>query len=75
MPKLVKWLNNYGVVTVLIVLWSIALTTWVTYKMFVDITAISTQATVAFATLFALPSIGVGVWQWRINKLYSNNEE
>lgn len=70
MPKLVRWLNKLGIITVVFVLWCIALTTWVTYQIFADITEITTQAAAAYATLFALPTIGVGLWQWRINKLY-----
>lgn len=75
MPKLIKWLDGWGVITTVFVIWCLSLTSWVTYQIFNDITAITTQAAAAYATLFALPSMGVGMWQWRVNKLHSGGDK
>jgi len=56
---------KHAILSTVIVLWMIAIVSWVTYQVFADLSKITTQAAAAYATLFALPAIAVGVWQWR----------
>ena len=52
--------------TTLFVIWALGLTTWVTVRVFSEIPPDIPMGTVtAFATLFALPAAGFGLWKWR----------
>lgn len=65
MSKLYEMLYKNAIVTLLVVLWGLLLVTWVTYKMFEDPSAITLPATTAYATLFSIPALVVGLWKWR----------
>lgn len=61
-----QWLVRHSVMTILITIWALALTTWVTYRVFGDNPPeVSGGTAAAFATLFALPVLAVGLWKWR----------
>ncbi len=65
MSKVHKWVYDNAILTILVVVWGLALVTWVTYKMFEDPTSITMAATSAYATLFSIPAMVVGLWKWR----------
>jgi len=58
-------LYKYGILSSLMMIWMMGIVTYVTYQVFNDITQISAAATTAYATLFGLPAIAIGVWKWR----------
>lgn len=60
-----EFLYRHKIASGLVLIWTIALVSWVTYQVFVDITKITMQAAGAYATLFGLPAISVGLWKWR----------
>ena len=61
-----RWTGRHAVITLLIILWALGLTTWVTWRVFGDDPPVITATTAAaFATLFALPALAVGLWKWR----------
>lgn len=50
----------------LIILWALGLTTWVTLRVFgAQPPDIPGGTAAAFATLFALPATAAGLWKWR----------
>jgi hypothetical protein len=51
--------------TVLIVIWALCLTTWVTLRVFGEAPPMIEMGTAtAYATLFGLPALAVKLWQW-----------
>ena len=51
--------------TPIIVIWCLAVTTWVVWRVFgTDVPDIPTGTAVAFGTLFSLPPAAVGLWKW-----------
>lgn len=63
MPKLT---DRAAWFTILFIVWTLALTTWVTFRVFSDTPPDIPMGTVtAFATLFGLPVAGFGLWKWR----------
>ena len=66
MTTLYKWLYQHAIVTLLLILWSICLISWVVWRVFGDNPPeISGGTATAFATVFGLPALVVGLWKWR----------
>lgn len=65
MSKFKQWMHKHQIKTTLMVVWMLALTTIITIKVFFDPVDIPTGTAAAFATLFALPGIAVGLYKWR----------
>lgn len=69
MSGVYKWLYNHGVITILVIIWCIAITTYVTIKVFSDSPPDIPMGTVtAYGTLLGLPALAVGLWKWRNDK-------
>ena len=70
MANFLNWLHRHGAVTITVILWAVGLTTWVTWRVFGDNPPdIPTGTAAAFATLFGLPTLAVGFWKWKADKL------
>lgn len=67
-PEMSNFFYKHAIVSILLVIWMVALTSWVTYQVFADLKAITTQAAAAYGTLFGLPAIAIGLWKWRNSK-------
>lgn len=69
MSTLQKWLYNHGIVSIGLIIWCVALTTYVTIRIFSDSPPdIPTGTVAAYGTLLGLPTLAVGVWKWRSDK-------
>ena len=61
-----KWTERHSAFTLFMIVWALGLTTWVTWRVFSpEPPNIPGTTAVAFATLFALPALAVGLWKWR----------
>ncbi|MFT0140768.1 hypothetical protein ACEK07_46085 [Alcanivoracaceae bacterium MT1] len=66
MSTIYGFITRHGLVSLLIVLWGIALTTWVTLRVFGDNPPdVPGGTATAFGTLFGLPTLAFGIWKWR----------
>lgn len=63
---LYDFVKRHALISTLIVLWAITLTTWATYQVFGETPPdIPAGTAAAYATLFGLPTLAVGLWKWR----------
>lgn len=63
------YLHRHGIITMLVIVWGICLTTYVTVRVFSDAPPnVPTGTAAAFTTLFGLPSLAIGLWKWRLDK-------
>ena len=67
-----NFLYNYPVVTILIVVWAIALVTFATVKVFMLATVVDAALASCYAALLGLPTAAFGVYQWRMNRKDDN---
>lgn len=66
MSKLYHWMRRNALISTLVVIWTLALCTWVTWRVFGNNPPdIPTGTAAAFATVFGLPAVAVGLWKWR----------
>lgn len=57
---------RHKLVSLLIVVWSMGLVTWVVWRVFsVSPPDIPVTTVTALGTVFGLPALAFGVWQWR----------
>lgn len=56
--------NEQKLVRRLLVLWAVCLITWVTLRVFADVTLITAAAATALATITALLTVVIGFYQW-----------
>lgn len=69
MSRFFGFLQRHGIIVTLVIIWGIALTTWVTLQVFSSTPPnIPTGTAAAYATLFGLPGIAVGLWKWKSDK-------
>lgn len=67
--NLSEWLYKNKIISSLIVLWGLGLTTFVTIRVFSVIPPdIPLGTATAFATLFSLPALAIGLYKWRVDK-------
>ena len=59
--------------TTLIVLWALGLVTWVTYVVFSDPPNIPPSTAGVVATIYALPALAFGLWQWKGDAIRSKD--
>lgn len=60
-----KFLYDHKVVSVLTIVWMMGLVTWVTWRVFGAPPDIPTATAAAYATVFGLPALAIGLWKWR----------
>jgi hypothetical protein len=66
MARLYRFITATARMSLVVILWAITLTTWVTIRVFGDSPPdVPTGTAAALATVFGLPAIGVGIWKWR----------
>ena len=63
-----SWARRTQVFALLFAVWMMGLATWVTYQMFVNPTAITSQMNIAFGTVYGLPALAVGLLKWRTSR-------
>ena len=63
-----NYLSDKGLIATGFFLYAAALTTWISYKVFDDITLITTQAAAAYSAYLAIPPLAVGLYKWRVDK-------
>lgn len=63
-----EFIYRHKIASSVVLIWTIALVTWVTHQVFFDITKITMPVAGAYATLFGLPALAIGLYQWRNNK-------
>lgn len=69
MSRLIGFMHRHGIITMLVIVWGICLTTYVTVRVFSDAPPnVPTGTAAAFTTLFGLPSLAIGLWKWRSDK-------
>jgi hypothetical protein len=59
---------KYKIIALAFVVWVLWLVTWVTLRVFDDLSQISMPVSAAYATVFALPSLAWAAIQWRRNR-------
>ena len=59
---------KHGILTILIVLWAIAVVSFVTIVTFLHTPNIPTGTAAALATVYGLPAVAVGLYKWRSEK-------
>lgn len=72
---MVKWLYDHYILTSLIVIWALTLITVVTIKTFFSPVAIPTATAAALATVYALPSLAIGLFKWRASKMSDKQDD
>lgn len=66
MKYLIDMVHRHGLVTLLVVLWTLALVSWVVWRVFsAEPPDIPLGTVTALGTVFGLPAIAVGLWKWR----------
>lgn len=69
MARLIGFMHRHGVITLMVIVWGIFLTTYVTVRVFSDTPPnVPTGTAAAFTTLFGLPSLAIGLWKWRTDR-------
>lgn len=58
-------LFRYGVISTLAAVWAMAITTYATYKMFLDIAVITAASVSAYTALLGIPAVGYALYKWR----------
>ena len=56
---------KHKIVSLLVVIWALGLTSFVTVVVFVDPPDIPAGTVSALGVVFGLPALAVGLWQWR----------
>ena len=59
---------KYGILTLLVVLWAMAVVSFVTIVTFLNTPDIPTGTAAALATVYGLPAIAIGLYKWRNEK-------
>lgn len=65
MSKFYDWVSGHAVVPLLWSLFGMVIVGFVTYQVFADVTKINGAVVSALGVVYGLPTITVGVWQWR----------
>ena len=67
-----NFIYKHGILSVLFVCWTMAIVSYATLMMFLDIKAITTEAVAAYGSLLAIPPAGIALYKWR-NKDVGNS--
>lgn len=65
MSRFYEWVAGNGVVPLLWSLFGMAVVGFATYQVFADVTKINAAVSSALGIVYGLPTIAIGVWQWR----------
>ncbi|MZR63847.1 hypothetical protein [Alcanivorax sp. DP30] len=66
MARLYRFITENALMSLVVILWAITLTTWVTIRVFGDSPPdVPAGTAAALTTVFGLPTLGFTVWKWR----------
>ena len=69
------FLYRHKIISALLVIWLMAIVSFVVYQVFsCDAIEISGQTAALASTVFGFPALAIGLWKWR-NKKPAENEE
>lgn len=63
-----NFLYNYPIISIIIVLWVLAIVTFATVKVFLLAKVVDAALASCYAALLGLPAVGFGVFQWRMGQ-------
>lgn len=65
MSRIYQWFSSNGIIPILWSLFGMSVVGFATYQTFADVTRINAAVVSALGVVYGLPTIAVGVWQWR----------
>lgn len=69
MSKFRKWVYDHAIVSLGLIIWCVAIVSWVVVRSFSDNPPdIPTGTVAALGTILGLPAIVIGLWKWRSDK-------
>jgi len=60
-----EYLDKNKIVSLILVLWTYGLMTWVVYRVFDDVTLINGAVTAAMTAVVGIPAVAIGLFKWR----------
>lgn len=63
-----RFLYNYPIVSILVVVWVLVIVTFATWKVFMLAKVVDAALASCYAALLGLPAVSFGVFQWRMNQ-------
>ena len=60
-----EYLDKNKIVSLILVLWTYGLMTWVVYRVFADISLINASVTAAMTAVVGIPAVAIGLFKWR----------
>ena len=66
MSRIFDWVSRNAIIPILWSLFGMTVVGFATYQTFADVTLIDGHVVAALGVVYGLPTIVVGVWQWRV---------
>lgn len=60
-----KYLDANKITSLILVLWTYGLMTWVVYKVFDDVALINAAVVSALTAVVGIPAVAIGLFKWR----------